>query len=405
MVENGIRTDTAIMTALRLMFLFGASLLITACLGSNDVADTTPADALSSTVAPVSTTPIPSPGETADSGLPEVFTARAAHTANTLEDGRVLVAGGCVVDGCGVGSNETFLISSDGQSWEPGPQMSVARSSHTTTVLPSGSTVIVGGFPGEGQQPTASVDVFDPRRNEIFHLGELETRRGGHAAAPAGDDAVLVVGGWVRSRTYAASAELINVGDGVVRQAADMPYAADALDAVRLPDGRVLVTGGQVEPSVGTRRAEIYDPVSDRWDSAGQMTVPRFKHLSVALPDGRVLIVGGTTNDQDRLTSTEIFDPGDGSFTPGPTMSEPRYKMTGGAVVLEDGRVVVGGGGRTVEVLDLVSGTSTVVADLTARGSFATVNRLGSGPLLVLGGYDDRINLRRQSVLLAVEGW
>jgi hypothetical protein len=33
-----------------------------------------------------------------------------------------------------------------------------------------------------------------------------------------------------------------------------------------------------------------------------------------------------------------------------------------------------------------------IIGTFAIRGSFATINALGSGELLVIGGYDDRIN-------------
>jgi hypothetical protein len=72
-------------------------------------------------------------------------------------------------------------------------------------------------------------------------------------------------------------------------------------------------------------------------------------------------VIGGTTDDVRLLASTEVFDPATGRFSPGPTMSEPRYKLTGGAATLSDGRVMVAGGGRTVEVLDVARRSSAVL--------------------------------------------
>ena len=62
--------------------------------------------------------------------------------------------------------------------------------------------------------------------------------------------------------------------------------------------------------------------------------------------------------------------------------------------------VVVAGGGSTVEDLDLGTGRSRVLAEGSARGSFATINRLGRRDLLVVGGYDARIRLRRDAFVL-----
>lgn len=349
--------------------------------------------ALTACAAPVQTgSPRP-----AASGLPAslaVVGERAAHTATTLPTGELLVAGGCVVDGCRTATADTFVLAADGRSARLGPAMSDPRDAHTATLLPDGRVVLVGGFAGEGQSPLSSIDVFDPATGTIAAAAPLELGRGGHAAALTGDGRVLVVGGWTGPRSYTATTEIFDPGSGTVTAGPDLPVGADALDAVTLSDGRVLVSGGQVSSGVGTAMAEIFDPATGAWIATDPMRMERFKHAGVLLADGSVLIMGGTSDDDVLLASTEIFDPASGRFADGPDLAEPRYKMTGGALVLGDGRVVVAGGGRLVEMIDLASGTSRLLGSFDARGSFATLNRLGSGDLVVIGGYDDRINLR-----------
>ena len=326
--------------------------------------------------------------------------ARAAHTATPLADGRVLVAGGCVVDGCATATRDTFLVAADGRSAATGPAMGVPRTSHAAATLPDGRVAIIGGFMGEGEPVSASVDVFDPETGSVEAAAPLHEARGGHAAAVLADGRVLVVGGWVAPRTTTASSELVDLRHGVVRPAAPLPWSADALDAVALADGRVLVTGGH-DGGDGTADAAVYDPATGAWTTVGPMSTPRFKHVSVLLPDGRALVLGGTTDDREILATTELFDPRTGRFTPGPTMAAPRYKLAGGAVALADGRVLVGGGATTVEVLDVGRGTSRPVATPRASGSFTTVTALGRDHYLLLGGYDDHIRLSRQMAVLA----
>jgi hypothetical protein len=203
-----------------------------------------------------------------------------------------------------------------------------------------------------------------------------------------------VAGGWTAANTYTSSVEIVDVSSSEVVDAARLPIPLHALDAVNLADGRILVTGGQVEGGGGSSRAWIYDPSSDSWTETGQMMEQRFKHFSLLLPDERVLVIGGTTDDREILSTTEIYDPTLGSFTIGPELIEPRYKLAGGAALVDEDRVVIGGGGRTVETLDLRAGTSTVVEDLGSPGLFSTTTLLGSGGVLVLGGYDQDIDLR-----------
>ncbi len=351
-------------------------------------------------------TPLPYTAHaTAVAARPEIaldqVTARAAHTATTLADGSIFVAGGCAVDGCGRATSDTFLVST-AKIATNGPSLSHARDAHTATQV-ANVVVFVGGFSGEGQPPLDSVEIFRSPIGPIDVTSPLTRGRGGHAAAALGDGRVLVVGGWVGPRSYTASAEIVDPNTGDVSGADDLPYGADALDAVTLTDGRVLVTGGQVQSGVGTDAAAIYDGTTGAWRSVGPMNSRRFKHSTVLLDDGRVLLIGGTTDDERLLATTELFDPVSMAFSAGPTLMEARYKMTGGAILVAGQRVLVSGGGRTVELLDLAAGTSRIIDTLPERGSFATINALGDDLWLVLGGYDDQIRLRRQFLVIEPE--
>ncbi len=330
--------------------------------------------------------------------------ARAAHTATRLEDGRTLVAGGCVVDGCSRATSDTFVVSADGRSASAGPPMTTARTSHCAAPLPNGDVLVVGGFPGENAGVSGSVEVFDAATQDLRSLEPLSTPRGGHACVALADGRVLVIGGWVAPRTYTGALEVIDPLTAAVEPGVALPWAADALEATPLQDGRVLVTGGQVASGRATARAATFDPDEGAWTDVAPMGTPRRKHVAVPLPDGRVLVAGGTTDDETLLATTELFDPRTGTFTPGPRMREGRYKLPGGALAVDGRRVLFAAGGSSVEVLDVVDGTSRTIADLGSRASFATVTRLLGGRLLVLGGYDENIALGRRAIVVEPPG-
>ncbi|MCD2443745.1 hypothetical protein LQ757_15800 [Agromyces sp. SYSU K20354] len=336
--------------------------------------------------------PAPVPGATGD-GVDAVQAAeRAAHTATSLADGRILVAGGCVVDGCGTASADAMVIGADGVTVTSVAPMSVPRTNHTANLLPDGRVVVAGGFLGEGEGVTGSIDVLDPVGATTVPAPP-GTPRGGHAASLLPDGRVLVVGGDTGTGGFTADAEIFDPGTGAVATASPLPWAADALEATPLDDGRVLVTGGRVDGGAGTTAAALFDPDLDEWVAVGPLAVPRFKHFQVTLADGRVLVGGGTADDRVLHASTEVFDPDDGGFSPGPDLTQPRYKLSGGALALADGRVLIGAGADTVELIDVAAGTSTVVEELGTTASFATVSRLEDESALLLGGYDGRISL------------
>ena len=103
--------------------------------------------------------------------------------------------------------------------------------------------------------------------------------------------------------------------------------------ATLLEDGRVLVTGGQATgsesfqveitrfPPNGVVTAEIYDPSTGRWSPTHPMFDARRHHGAILLDDGRILVSGGlteefTTHPADAyvdwvgsIGSAEVYDP------------------------------------------------------------------------------------------------
>lgn len=314
---------------------------------------------------------------------------RAAHTMTTLADGGLLVAGGCVVDGCATATPSVVVVSTDGdQSAAP---MNVARDAHTATLLADGRVLVTGGFSGEGQPALASAEVYDPARDTWTPVGDLAVGRGGHAAALLGDGRVVVAGGWVSSGTYTQQTEIFDPVAGSFSRGPDLPEAVDGLAAASLPDGSVLVVGGQSSPGAATSQAVRIDAAGSLHRLRGLLH-DRFKHALVSLPTGQVLAVGGTDDDVRLLRSTELFDPTTGRFERGPTLRDGRYKLAGSAALLPDGRVVIAGGGPSLEILDPRQGTAERVPGPSRVASFSTVGLLGDA-VLVLGGYDEQNRL------------
>lgn len=302
----------------------------------------------------------------------------------------MLVAGGCVTDGCGSATNSAVLVQSAGEVGLPG--MLVARDAHTATRLLSGQVLVAGGFSGEGQPPLAGAEVFDPGTGGWASVPPMVIARGGHAAARLGDGRVLAIGGWTAPSRYTATTEIYDPAAGRFDAGPSLPDAVDGLAATSLQDGSVLITGGQVQPGLATTTAVIVS-TQGVLTRVGPMAQARFKHTMVTLPSGQVLVIGGTSNDEDLLSSTEVYDPGTQRFIAGPTMSTGRYKLNGSATLVPDGRVVVAGGGPGVEVIDLERGTSTPVPGGGAdRASFSTASVVGPD-VRVIGGYDREINL------------
>ena len=327
----------------------------------------------------------------ADAGATAGLARRAVHTATALSDGSVLVAGGCVDDGCSTATASTVLVGPNGMP-SGGAAMSVPRDAHSATLLADGTVLVAGGYPGESRAPLGALERWRPGPASWQPAGSLRTPRGGHAAAVLGDGRVLLAGGATARAAATRSTELVDSGTGRVTAGPDLPAAVDAPAAAALPDGSVLLSGGRLPDGRPSAHAVLVRP-DGSLTKVGPLSRPRFKHEMVTLPSGLVLAVGGTDDDRRLLDSSELYDPATGTFRPGPALAAGRYKLRGAVAALADGRVVVAGGGPGVEVLDPVRGTSTALRAVPAvRSSYSTVT-VQRDRVLVLGGYDERVRL------------
>lgn len=348
--------------------------------------------------APAAAPPAPAQvdGEVAAAASPTPLRPRAAHTATALSDGRVLIVGGCAADGCGEADRHpTTEFYLQGRGFVAGPPLGEPRLGHTATLLEDGRVLIVGGWAREGTPPLASAELFDPSSNTFTPIGPLAEGRGGHAAARLTDGRVLVLGGWVAGRRASDSVEIFDPTTRRFGPAAPLPGPRLGPLAATLADGTVLVVGGEDLARTPPAGAVRYDPATDRWRAAGTVATPRFKAALAPMPDGSLLLLGGTVDDRKLLATSERFDPATDRFAPGPAMETERYKFTTARV---DGRLVAVGG-RQAAVL---AGDRFVPLPSTVGvwRSFATATPLPGGDLLIVGGYDERIAVHPDALLV-----
>jgi len=313
--------------------------------------------------------------------------ARSLHTATQLPSGDVLIAGGGAPSDA---TSECELLDPRSGLSRPAARMNVPRFSHTATLLSDGKVLIVGGL-----GPAAnSAELYDPVQDVFTPAGPLSAPRSdAHAAVLLEDGQVLLIGGDPSGTGAApvASAELYDPVTGSFRPTGSMSIPRRPFGVVRLRDGRLLVAGGTTTGKQVVASAEVYDPRSGAFAPTGSLLTARHKHAAALLPDGRVLVMGGTSGSRDSviLSSAEIYDPARGSFQATSSLRFGRYKTTG--VSLPDGSVLVtGGAAELAELYDAGLGQFALpVGGRQGVRFFASATLLSDGSVLIAGGYGD----------------
>ena len=186
-----------------------------------------------------------------------------------------------------------------------------------------------------------------------------------------------------------------------------MSIARDGCQPSLLQDGRVLITGGGIPPDetmLNTlNTGEIFDPATMSFTKlSSTMSVHRTGHIQVTLPDGRVLIAGGRTSEVPDIPgakvhkSADIFDPETNTFSPTGPLNVARRDAA--AVVLDDGRVLIIGGGDgcdmvltvgidSAEIYDTATGTFELLASkMSVPRQFLNAVKMPDGTVLIFGG-------------------
>ncbi|HEX5128422.1 MAG TPA: kelch repeat-containing protein, partial [Usitatibacter sp.] len=199
---------------------------------------------------------------------------RYGHSATSLADGRIVIAGG--VDDAffvsSVGRSELYVAPEDRFHWVPSAPL--PRAAHSATLLPDGSVAVAGGWINSAGRDgwrhfatTATIEIFDAATDTWRTGPDLQVPRFAHTATLLQGGALLIVGG---NRSYG-----------------DVP--------------RVTYTTLR-SSELRTEAGEPSFPVAELNDA-------RSHHTATLLANGSVLVVGGRDRDQKPIASAELLGP------------------------------------------------------------------------------------------------
>ena len=281
------------------------------------------------------------------------------------DTGNILISGGDSGPATGDrlnGINDVAVYYSQSNALSRGASMSFARWYPTSTVLPNGEILLVGGY-DESKRNVATPEVYSPSTNtwrslfgistaahnfyyprqwvapngkvfgieggkKMYYLDALgETLESvgtlSHSGGIITSSAVmyqpgkiLLVGGAFNGVDNAATVIDINGDSPSVRSVNPGSATGRAWgDTVVLPTGDVMIVGGSGGNNTTSDMSfapEIWNPASERWSQMATSETPRLYHsTALLLKDGTILVAGGGlfNGRPFRNNNAEVFSP------------------------------------------------------------------------------------------------
>jgi hypothetical protein len=283
-----------------------------------------------------------------------------------LADGRIMVLGGDAAGDPQYGSVATNIYNPFNGSFTPAASMHAIRWYPTGTKLPDGRILSTGGTAGGVTQQTP--EVYNPADNTWTYLAQSANLNVAYypfmfvlpdgrlvdagafdlvgypvrtlnlatqqwttidgRAIPVGSATMYRPGKILRAGTPGGPGTAGQVGSNAAwvldttgagqHQTASLALPRVWLNLTTLPDGNVLATGGKSNHDLSNAfgaafAAEEWSPSAERWTTLASNAVPRFYHsIALLLPDGRVLVGGGwggAGGVDSRQRTYEIFSP------------------------------------------------------------------------------------------------
>ncbi|MHB8873293.1 MAG: Kelch repeat-containing protein [Myxococcaceae bacterium] len=206
--------------------------------------------------------------------------ARYLFPITVLSDGRVLVTGGFSGSSFSTPTNSAFLFDPVTSTWSTRAPMGTARAAHAAVLLGDGRVLAAGGY-----TTLSSAELYDPVANTWSSTGSMNVARywAGFTALPNGK--ALVVGG-----ESVATAQVFAADSGW-SPAMSLTTTRGSTTATLMQDGTVLVAGGRSSSSASAT-CEIYNPQTNTFTPALPMVTGRANFAATAVASGVLVSFG-----------------------------------------------------------------------------------------------------------------
>ncbi|NDI84735.1 Kelch repeat-containing protein [Undibacterium crateris] len=227
---------------------------------------------------------------------------RSLHTTTELPDGKVLIVGGVCSRDSGETTNAQLqsniglsLLDVSTRKWLKAPVTQQARVYHTANLMPNGGVIIIGGLDvskADGTQTVLnSVELFS--QGTLSILPPLLQARAKHSTTILPNGSVVVAGGFDLSGNPLDSVEIWNPTTSSWRLLAPMKTARFSHTASLLKNGQVIFAGGWSSAETPTSSVEILDLSLENWTPGPDLPITLHGHAATVLSTGAVVVVGG----------------------------------------------------------------------------------------------------------------
>jgi RHS repeat-associated protein len=182
-----------------------------------------------------------------------------------LPDGSALLLGG--YDSAGQPITDASLATSSGKpTIKLDSGLIIARAGQTATVLPDGTVFIFGGV-GQDGKLVASPESYDPVTSHFSLVTDVfAVPRAFHTATLLTDGTILLAGGTTSGGQFSEDIQLVNVRTKkVLSEHAALSIPRQCHTATLLADGTVRISGGTDHFGRPVKVDEIFDPLTKRF--------------------------------------------------------------------------------------------------------------------------------------------